>query len=366
VARVSTRLLSLPAARGGAPAGPLPLPCVELDELEPRGAGQTRAWRQLEPEALLALLRPWGLPGEGGLPLDLELELLPASSRLLLLAASPALPLLDHLLESAPAAAAAAVAALCRLHAFREAVLLRGPAGREGAGRLAALLEKILPVRVVALEQGHPWDHPRLAARAAGCPLPDPARPLAAQGLLALGLDRLWDLEARLAGEWPLAPFWLLVQRLEPRRGLPAASWQRLCQVWPGTPLGELLSALGLDPAEELALAGSPLEASPLLDPESPLLPGLRQLSLLPVGDLPAGGAEACISCGQCLDICPVRLAPLRLARLVEERRLPEARELGLPHCLDCGLCTWICPSRVELGHHLRRGRLELEEARLG
>ena len=366
VARVSVRLVSLPAARGGAPSGPLPLPCVELVDLEPRGPGLARAWRQLERGPLADLLRPWGVEGEADFPLDLELEQLPAGSRLLILAVSPAQPLMDALLDSVPAQAASAVAALCRLHAFREAVLVRGPAGKEGAGRLAALLEKVLPVRIVTLDQGHPWDQPRLAAVAAGLPMLEPGRTVASQGLLALGLDRLWSLEERLSGGAP-GPFWLMLQRLVLRRGLPAASSHQLLQVWPGTPLRELLAAAGVAEEEQLlAVAGSPFEGSPLLDTEAPLLPGLRLLSLIPAGSCDTGEERACISCGQCLDVCPMRLSPVRLARLIGEDRLPEARDLGLAHCLDCGLCTWICPSRIELGHQLRKGLHLTREARHG
>jgi NAD-dependent dihydropyrimidine dehydrogenase PreA subunit len=246
---------------------------------------------------------------------------------------------------------------------FREALLVVPPGHEEATRRLEALLGQILPVRHTVLRQGHPWDQPRLAALAAGQPLPSPRVPLASQGLLALTLDQLDALQARFSMGLPLPPLACQVDDLQELHGLPRPRSVRILRAWPGTPLEEL------DPSpvsqDQWLLAGSALEGSPLLDPGHPLLPGFTLLSRLPQGPAPAS-EEACIHCGQCLDICPVRLAPIRLVRLAEEGRLDEARRLGIEHCVPCGLCSWICPSHIELEDGLRLARQHLRRARHG
>ncbi|MFA7332566.1 MAG: 4Fe-4S dicluster domain-containing protein [Candidatus Delongbacteria bacterium] len=363
VRRVDVLSVVHPPLRDGSPRGALPVPCVELDELSAPSLEERTDWQQLERPALLERLRPWGLTGAEGLPLDLELELLSGEARLLVLGVAPAQALQDALLEQVPAALARAVTALCRLHGFRELLLACPPVHSEARRRWLALLEPILPARCVVLRQGHPWDQPRLAALALGRPLPSPRRPLAAQGLLALTLDQLAALELRLSTGLPLPPLVCQLDDLPEPHGLPQPRSCRVLRAWPGTPLSELDPALP-QPGEWL-VAGLPLEGSPLLEGGTPLLPGHTLLSRLPRLKSPEA-EEACIHCGQCLDICPMRLAPIRLVRLAGEERLEEARGLGLEHCVHCGLCSWICPSRVELEDGLRRARQRLREARHG
>lgn len=366
VEALATRPVTLPStfAHG---AGPLPLPCVELGELD-FATPQEGAWRHLEGPALRARLACMGLEGDEGLPLDLELDLLPTGSRLVLqaLSQSPALDAL--LLEAGSARLEAAVAALGRLRDLRELVLLHAPAQREAASRLVARLSSLLPAKAHAVAGGHPWNQGRVALCSAGLPFPTARRPLASQGILLCTVGRLLALEAHL-GHSGAGPFPLEVQSWRGTRHLPEPDGAPVVvELWPGTPLQDLLLALGWDPLDpqHVVLDGHPLTASPLLDPAQPLLPGHHSLGRLPRKALPRWSEGPCISCGQCLDICPVRLTPVRLARLVEEGRTADARRLGLEDCLQCGLCTWTCPSRLELGHSLRKGLHQLREARHG
>jgi len=359
--------VTLPGGAGRL-VGPLPLPCVELRELSFPEAPAAEAWRQLEGPALRERVNVQGLEGEEGLALDLELELLPKGARLVVLAQSPAPALDSALLEHEGARLSSAVAALCRLRSFGEALILHAPVDRESASRLAARLESLLPARLQAVGGGHAWTHARLALCAAGLPYASARRTLATQGYLVCSLTRLLLVEEELRCGAP-GPFPLQIQAWRGTRHLPEADGPpRLVELWPGTPLGELLSALGRDPSQEdeLVLDGSPLEGTPLLDPAQPLLPGLRLISLIPRSSLPHAAEGPCISCGQCLDICPVHLTPVRLARLVEEGRVTDACRLGLEDCVDCGLCSWTCPSRLELGHSLRKGLHQVWEGRHG
>jgi len=59
--------------------------------------------------------------------------------------------------------------------------------------------------------------------------------------------------------------------------------------------------------------------------------------------------AIACIRCGDCLEVCPVRLDPRALLEAAERNR-PDLAARRHPHaCLDCGLCDYVCPSSLPL-----------------
>lgn len=362
VGRVDILPVLPPSWRDGAPLGPRPVPCVELVELEEGDPDPPGEWSRMERAVLREALAVWGLDDAQGLPLALALDLLPGEGRLLVLGLGAPQALLDALLEREGERLAMAVAALCRAHPFRDACLVGPPGHGEALRRLESLLGQALPARSLVPRLGHPWDQPRLAARAAGLPLPSPRRPLAAQGLLVLRLDQLHRV-GRVLVEGGTPPLLVQVDRLKDGAGLPRPLETRILQVWPGSLLADLPE---LAPEEGGWLVdGLPLEGSPWLEDDLPLLPGHQLLSRLPRHGGPRG-EEACIHCGQCLDICPVMLAPIRLVRLAGENRLAEAAALSLEHCVHCGLCSWTCPSGVELEDGLRRARHRLGRSRFG
>ena len=58
---------------------------------------------------------------------------------------------------------------------------------------------------------------------------------------------------------------------------------------------------------------------------------------------------SACINCGRCIEACPSRLIPSRLADYAE--RHDEAafeKEFGV-ECMECGSCSYVCPAKRQL-----------------
>jgi len=98
--------------------------------------------------------------------------------------------------------------------------------------------------------------------------------------------------------------------------------------------------------------------------------PGFNRRSILPCfiteltrGDDRAvssdirGEHRACIACGQCEKVCPVRLFPQVLHRYLYRGGLDEAEATGLDRCVDCRLCTFVCPSKIELQQQFAEAR---------
>lgn len=67
--------------------------------------------------------------------------------------------------------------------------------------------------------------------------------------------------------------------------------------------------------------------------------------------------SQACISCGRCVDACPMSLIPSELSQFIEADDIEGAEEIALMDCIECGSCAFACPARRPLVHHMRRGK---------
>jgi electron transport complex protein RnfC len=56
-----------------------------------------------------------------------------------------------------------------------------------------------------------------------------------------------------------------------------------------------------------------------------------------------------CISCGHCLDACPVFLNPQLLGKLAMAERYDDMTRQHLADCMLCGSCSYTCPSNIPL-----------------
>jgi Na+-translocating ferredoxin:NAD+ oxidoreductase RnfC subunit len=73
------------------------------------------------------------------------------------------------------------------------------------------------------------------------------------------------------------------------------------------------------------------------------------------------GAQRECVRCGYCIEVCPVRIAPIFIARYSQHGMLKEAKELGVEQCIDCGLCSFVCPSKMPLTYQIKEGRRNLK-----
>ena len=74
------------------------------------------------------------------------------------------------------------------------------------------------------------------------------------------------------------------------------------------------------------------------------------------------GGYRACISCGECPNVCPVGLLPQFIAKALHYNDTETAVKLGLLDCAECGLCSTICPSKIELVDMFKQAKKRVYE----
>ncbi|MDD2599435.1 MAG: electron transport complex subunit RsxC [Kiritimatiellae bacterium] len=78
---------------------------------------------------------------------------------------------------------------------------------------------------------------------------------------------------------------------------------------------------------------------------------------LLSPGRVSQYTSQACISCGRCVDACPMRLIPSELSQFVEADDIEGAEGIALMDCIECGSCAFVCPAHRPLVQHMRRGK---------
>jgi electron transport complex protein RnfC len=67
-----------------------------------------------------------------------------------------------------------------------------------------------------------------------------------------------------------------------------------------------------------------------------------------------------CIRCGRCLEACPERLVPTKIAHAVKNNLLDVAENYYISACTECGCCSYVCPANIELTGYIRTGKIFL------
>ncbi len=128
-------------------------------------------------------------------------------------------------------------------------------------------------------------------------------------------------------------------------------------------PVGMLLADLieqcgGLTDDAAKVLLGGPMMGPAAVHLDVPILKGTSGITVMTESEV--GGAEetACIRCSRCVDYCPLKLVPTRIAHAVKSRDIDMALEYDLLACIECGLCSYVCPAKIPLLQYLRSGKL--------
>jgi Na+-translocating ferredoxin:NAD+ oxidoreductase subunit C len=117
-----------------------------------------------------------------------------------------------------------------------------------------------------------------------------------------------------------------------------------------GTTIGDLIEECGgfLDPPARLVI-GSTLRGHSVYNLDVPITKTTSAVIALNAEEIGSQLRSPCIRCGRCIEVCPERLDPSLLFRLIERGMQSRAAELGLGACTVCGACGYICPSRMPL-----------------
>lgn len=112
----------------------------------------------------------------------------------------------------------------------------------------------------------------------------------------------------------------------------------------------ELVDAAGgLKGEPEKVISGGPMMGFSMFTLDAPITKTSSSILCLSKDEVAQYKPGSCINCGRCVEACPSRLLPSRLAKYAE--RFDE--EMFVKHegmeCVECGACSYVCPSKLQL-----------------
>ena len=129
-----------------------------------------------------------------------------------------------------------------------------------------------------------------------------------------------------------------------------------------GTPIADVvLGAGGYRDEPRHLLIGGPMTGKSVTTDAVPLEKATN--CVLVLDHAPSPGDElACIRCGDCAAVCPVRLQPQQLLWYANADDEQNLREFGLIDCIECGCCDLVCPSHIPLTTNFRKAKGRIRE----
>ena len=125
-----------------------------------------------------------------------------------------------------------------------------------------------------------------------------------------------------------------------------------------GTSYSQVLEAAGgFKSTPEKIICGGPMTGFGIFDLNVPTTKTSTALLALSKDEVSAMEPGPCINCGRCVEVCPGRVIPSRLADYAE--RFDEEAFLanyGM-ECCECGCCSFICPAKRPLTQQIKSMR---------
>jgi electron transport complex protein RnfC len=139
----------------------------------------------------------------------------------------------------------------------------------------------------------------------------------------------------------------------------------RNLQVLIGTPVRDCLEACGYKPNEKhRVILGGPMMGMHISNLDIPVI---KTTNCILVNEIKPEAPEMhCIRCGDCYEVCPVKLLPQNLYWHAKTDNFKESQAHHVFDCIECGCCSYVCPSHIPLVQYFRysKSQIAAEERR--
>ena len=117
-----------------------------------------------------------------------------------------------------------------------------------------------------------------------------------------------------------------------------------------GTPYQELIDAAGgFKVQPEKIISGGPMMGFAMFSLDIPTTKTSSSILCLAKDEVAMYEPLACINCGRCVEACPSRLIPSRLADYAEHHDEEKFTKHEGLECMECGSCSFVCPAKRPL-----------------
>lgn len=125
-----------------------------------------------------------------------------------------------------------------------------------------------------------------------------------------------------------------------------------------GTNYNELIEeAGGFKEKPEKIISGGPMMGFALFHTDVPVTKTASAILALTKDEVSAMEPSACINCGKCVDVCPGRVLPRKLADFAEHGMEEEFLKYDGMECCECGCCSYVCPAKRNLTQNIKSMR---------
>ena len=125
-----------------------------------------------------------------------------------------------------------------------------------------------------------------------------------------------------------------------------------------GTPLVHIVDSLNITKTDKI-IFGGPMMGNKVKEPSTPIVKGTSGVIFLNEEKIES---KNCISCGKCVEVCPMNLIPFEFSKYYEKGRYVKMLNANIFNCIECGACEYVCPSRVPLIESIKNGKEILVE----
>lgn len=131
-----------------------------------------------------------------------------------------------------------------------------------------------------------------------------------------------------------------------------------LCPI--GTPVSELLEFCDIRTEKiKKAISGGPLRGILYKKLDEPVKADTEAVTVIYAGDgVSIPEMTQCNRCGRCVDVCPARIMPYRIAELSKQKKYSQCGEYGAAACFECGCCDYVCPAYIPLKKLIRTAKI--------
>ena len=125
-----------------------------------------------------------------------------------------------------------------------------------------------------------------------------------------------------------------------------------------GTNYKELIEEAGGFVEEPVKIiSGGPMMGFGIFELDLPTTKTASALLCLTKDEVSEMEPSACINCGRCLEVCPGRVMPSKLATLAEKHKEEEFIAHDGMECCECGCCSYVCPAKRHLTQSIKSMR---------